>query len=158
MAIVDPSKYELVPFEVYSTLSGKMNALMNGEVLFIKKFERQEGADVLVRLQQKKYSVTQISYDVRANNEDPRYWVTFNLGINDLSLFTCFRFVEDTFQKGNKFMINDVVSYISEDGRWDTALIDEVYMHVTDPTKFAYRLSRDNGIYEEEGLAIPTYQ
>ena len=157
MAIVDPTQYELVPFEMYQTLSDKVQALVEGKILFIKKFERQQGADVLVRLEQKKYTVTQISYDLSVNDSDPRYWVTYNIGINDLSLFHCFKFDEDLFRQNNKYMINDVVNYTSVDGRNDSAIIEEVYVSLTDPDKFAYRLSRDNEIYAEEDLLQHSY-
>ena len=157
MAIIDATQYTLIPFLSYKTLNDKIQALLDGEVLFIKKFEKQEGADVLVRLEQKKFTVSQISYDISVNGIDPRYWITFNLGLNDLSLFTCYKFSEDVFGKEHKFMINDVVSYTSVDGLQDTAIVEEVYQHNIDPDKFAYRLSRDNGLYAEEELVKNVY-
>jgi hypothetical protein len=157
MVIVDPTQYTLVPYEAYQSLSDKIQALIDGEVLFIKKFEKQQESDVLVRLEKKKFTVTQISYDVKEGPNDPRYWVTFNLGFNDLSLFTCFRFSDTLFNLEHKFMINDIVYYTSEDGSRDSAIIEEVYQHITDPTKFAYRLSRDSGIHAEEDLTQHIY-
>ncbi|QDP42978.1 virion structural protein [Bacillus phage vB_BmeM-Goe8] len=157
MAIIDSAQYTLIPFLSYKTLNDKIQALLSGEILFIKKFEKNEGADVLARLEQKKFTVSQISYDISVNDSDPRYWVTFNLGLNDLSLFTCYRFSEDVFGKEHKYMINDVVSYTSLDGQTDTAIVEEVYQHNTDPTKFAYKLSRDEGLYVEEELVKNVY-
>jgi hypothetical protein len=157
MATVDPTQYTLVPYEAYQSLNDKIQALLSGEILFIKKFEKQQESDVLVRLEQKKFTVSQISYDIRENSDDPRYWVTFNLGFNDLSLFTCFRFNDALFNLEHKFMINDIVQYISADGTRDSAIVEEVYQHITDPTKFAYRLSRDGGIYAEEDLVQNIY-
>jgi hypothetical protein len=157
MATVDPTQYALVPYEAYQSLNDKIQALLSGEILFIKKFEQQQESDVLVRLEQKKFTVSQISYDIRENPDDPRYWVTFNLGFNDLSLFTCFRFNDALFNLEHKFMINDIVQYISEDGTRDSAIVEEVYQHITDPTKFAYRLSRDGGVYAEEDLVQNIY-
>jgi hypothetical protein len=161
MAITDVEleEYMLLPFEQYSMLQDKLQALLNGEVLFIKNFERQEGADVLVRVVEKKFTVSQISYDVSGGEagDDPRYWTTFNVGLNDLSLFTCFKFTEDVFTKENKYMINDTVHYTSEDGFKDSAIVEEVYGHNTDPTKFAYRLSRDGAVYSEDELVTNPY-
>ncbi|QIW88795.1 hypothetical protein P59_198 [Bacillus phage P59] len=158
MATVDPTQYTLVPYEAYQSLNDKIQALLNGEVLFIKKFEKQQESDVLVRLEQKKFTVAQISYDIVENPADLRYWVTFNLGFNDLSLFTCFRFNDALFNLGHKFMINDIVQYTSEDGTRDSAIIEEVYQNITDPEKFAYRLSRDGGVYAEEDLVQNIYK
>ena len=159
MAIVDfdPTQYTHLPFETYGTLTDTIQALVEGEILFIKKFERQEGASVLVRLVQKKFAVTLISYDIGYNELDPRYWSTFKIGINDLSLFSCFKFNEDLFKHTNKFMVNDVVHYTSEDGIMDSALIEEVYMSNTDPDKFVYQLSRDAGIYAQDELIQHKY-
>ncbi|QIA28616.1 hypothetical protein [Phage f2b1] len=157
MAIVDVTEYMLVPFEQYKTLDEKLQALLNGETLFIKQFERNEQSDVLVRVVQKKFTVSQISYDVYVNELAERYWVTFNIGFNDISLFTCFKFVEGAFNLDNKYMINDKVEYLSIDGNYDAAVILEVYQHVTDPSKFAYRLSRDGALYAEEELIQNPY-
>jgi hypothetical protein len=157
MAIVDVTEYTKVPFEQYKTLEEKMQALLSGEVLFIKKFEVQEGADVLVRIIQKKFTVSQISYDVEASEQDDRYWVTFNVGLNDISLFTCFKFVEGAFNLENKYMINDKVEYLSVDGNYDAAVILEVYQHNVYPEQFAYRLSRDGALYTEDELVQNPY-
>lgn len=155
---VDSSQYTLLPYTVYNTLQDKLNALMNGEVLFIKNFERNEGADVLVRLIDKKFTITQISYDLRESENDPRYWVTFNIGINDLSLFTAFKFEEDLFLNTNKYMINDIVNYVSEDGQEDSAIVTAVYQSNLDPNQYAYQLSRDPaGLYAEEDLIQNKY-
>jgi len=146
-------QYTLIPFATYETLEAKLQALLAGEILFLKKFERNEGVDVLIKLERKKFTVAQVSYDVTMRDVDiPRYWTTYNIGLNDISLFTCFKFEEGAFTKENKYMINDRVLYVSIDGRKDAAVIEEVYQHNTDPTKFAYRLSRDGAIYTEDEL------
>ena len=157
MATLDPTQYTLVPFILYETLPEKMQALLNGESLLIKAFEQREKLDVLIRLEQKKFTVAQLSYDVHQTEDNPRYWITYNIGINDLSLFTCFKFEENTFELGNRYMINDVVLYVSEDGKTDTAIVEEVYVSNLDPSQFAYRLSRDDGLYAEEDLLQHKY-
>ena len=158
MAVVDPTQYTLVPFTVYNTLQERLQALSDGEVLLIKKFEQKSKADVLIQLVEKKYTVTQISYDTKANDLDERYWITFNVGINDLSLLTAFQFDESAFSHENKYMVNDIVTYTSEDGFEDSAIIEEVYVSNIDPNQYAYKLSRDpNGIYAEESLIKHRY-
>lgn len=156
--VVDASQYTLVPFTVYKTLEEKLTALMAGETLFIKDFEQKEGADVLIRLVEKKFTVTQISYDMYETEMNPRYWITFNIGINDLSLFTTFKFEEVIFLYTNKYKVNDVVQYTSADGTYDSAVIEAVYQHNVDPDLFAYKLSRDpEGLYAEEDLLPKLY-
>ena len=152
-SVVDPTEYTRIPYTVYQTLHEKLQALSSGEVLLIKKFERNEGADVLIRLVEKKFTVTQISYDLQETEDDPRHWITYNIGINDLSLLTVFRFTEELVNHQNKYAINDVVMYVTESGIKDSAIVEEVYVHNTDPTRYAYKLSRDDeGLYAEDGL------
>ncbi|QEG13677.1 hypothetical protein MARVELLAND_155 [Bacillus phage vB_BspM_MarvelLand] len=156
---VDITQYDKVPFKLYNTLAEKLQALLNGEVLFIKGFERKDKLNVLIRLVDKKYTVSQISYDVTESKSDERYWLTFNVGLNDLSLFTVFKFEEDVFLKGNKYQVNDKVTYISRDGTKDAAIITEVYQAKADPNKFAYGLSREPGtFYKEEELSSLNYE
>jgi hypothetical protein len=156
---IDLTEYTPLQLHEYGTLAEKLEALMGGEILFIKRFERAEGmgADVLVRLEEKKFTVTQISYDVQMDEHSDRFWTTFNVGLNDLSLFTCFKFDEGSFGLTNKYTINDIVTYTSVDGIRDSAIIEEVYVNNNDPSQFAYRLSRDLGVYAEEDLGQHAY-
>jgi len=156
---IDITQYDKLPFKVYNTLAEKLQALLNGEVLFIKGFERKDKLNVLIRLVDKKYTVSQVSYDVVETKSDERYWMTFNVGLNDLSLFTVFKFEEDIFMQVNKYKINDKVSYISRDGTKDAAIITEVYQSKADPNQFAYGLSREPGtFYAEEELSSLNYE
>lgn len=153
-----PTLYTLVNFLTYNTLQDKINALFNGDVLFIKNFEQKEGADVLIQMVTNKFQLTQISYDTRPTSLNSSYWVTFNVGINDLSLMTVFKFDEQTFEYTNRFMINDTVQYTNSNGVQDSAIITGVYVSNTDSTMFAYSLSNDAaGIYAETDLIQDAY-
>lgn len=157
--VVDSTQYTLIPLQVYSTMKDKLNALMNGEVLLIKRFEQAEGSDVLIRMVNKKFTVTQISYDKTDTPNDPRYWITFNVGFNDLSLMTVFKWDEEAFSYSNKYTINDVVNYTNVDGQPDSAIITAVYVNKNDTNQYAYQLSRDpEGLYAEEDLIQNRYQ
>jgi len=148
-----PMNYTQVVFTTYNTLQDKLDALFRGEVLLIKDFEQKEGADVLIQLVQNRFTVTQISYSTRATSLQPVYWTTYNVGINDLSLMTTFKYDEQTFLYENRFMINDTVQYINSLGVQDSAIITGVYVSNIDPTQFAYALSNDTaGIYAEADL------
>lgn len=156
--LIDQNQYVLIPFQEYATLEEKLNALLNGEVILIRAFESTTKVDVVARLEQKKFKVTQISYDLVETELDKRYWVIFNIGLNDLSLFTVFRYEEESFSHANRYMVNDVVTYTSHDGKQDSAIIEEVYISKSYPEQYAYRLSRDsNVIYAEEDLIKHKY-
>ena len=157
MNTVDSANYTLIPYVMYKTLDAKLQYLLNGGVLLLKKFEQKEGVDVLVQLVDKKFTITQISYDMRESADDPRYWITFNVGINDLSLLTAFQFEEDIFLNTNKFMVNDVITYLNDLGKWDSAVIEEVHVSNLDPNQYAYKFSRQDGLYAEEDLIKNIY-
>jgi hypothetical protein len=157
MVVVDPLNYTLIPYVIYGTVEEKLQALLNGEVLYMKEFEKKSGGDVLIRLEKKKFTLTQISYDLSESESDPRYWVTFNIGLNDLSLFTAIRFEEGLPVHGHKYEINDIVNYESADGAKDTAVVEAVYVSNLDPNQYAYRLSRDTELYAEEDLVEHKY-
>lgn len=157
--VVENTDYTQIPFQVYANMTDKLNALMRGEVLFIKGFEQAEGTNVLIQMVEKKFTVTQISYDMKENSMDPRYWITFNVGLNDLSLFTVFKWDEIAFSHSNKFMINDVVNYTNIDGVEDSAVVTGVFIRNTDINQYAYQLSRDpEGLYAEEDLIQNRYK
>jgi hypothetical protein len=148
-----PINYTIVNFSTYTTLQDKMNALFAGNILFIKNFEQKEGADVLIQMVQNKFQVTQISYKTRPTSLDPIYWVTFNVGINDLSLMTVFHWDQEAFSYSNRYMVNDTIQYVNEAGILDSAIITGVYVLNIDNTQFAYSLSNDtSGIYAESDL------
>jgi hypothetical protein len=153
--------YTSVPYISYTQLADKLNALLSGNVLLFKGFERAEKADVLVRLNQENdFLLSQISYDMTENVWNPRYWINFNVGINDITLITAFLFDEDTFYNYSpKYMINDIVNYTSADGEKDSAVIEAIYCVNNDPAKYAYSLSRDtNRLYLESELIQNVYQ
>lgn len=153
-----PVNYTQITFTTYNTLQDKMNALFAGDVLLIKNFEQNEGADVLIQMVQAKFQVTQISYSTHATALNPIYWVTFNVGINDLSLMTVFQWDQQAFSYGNKFMINDTVQYTNSFGVQDSAIITGLYVSNADPTQLAYSLSNDTaGIYAESDLVRDSF-
>lgn len=154
MAALDPANYQQVQITLYETLDDKLQALMNGEVLLLKSFEQGTNNDVLVRFDSKKYTLCQISQDLLANDQDPRFWVTYNIGVNDLSLFTAMKFDESLVGLKNEFTVNDIILYTSGDGTFDSGVITGIYTSIDDPSQFAYTLSRDEGLYAESDLIL----
>ena len=150
--VVDVTQYEKIEYVAYTSLRDKLEALLRGEVLLVKNFERRMNLDVLIRIVDKRFTVTQMTYDIVEDPSNARYWVTFNVGINDLSLFSVFKFEDKIFSYTNKFRIDDRVDYISATGKKDAAIVEEVYISKTDPEVFAYKLSREDNLYEEKDL------
>lgn len=148
--------FEKIPYKVYESLEDKLLALMTGEILYLKSFEKGSGRNVLVRVTQRKYTVSQISFDIYDTNMEPedRYWTTFNIGLNDLSLYSATKFEEGLHRKRHKYMIDDIITYTSRDGRQDSAVIVDVYENLSNPDdpKYAYMLSREDELYMEDEL------
>jgi hypothetical protein len=151
--------YTLIPYERLETLEDKLTALLHGDTLLLKGYESSSGRDVLVKLSEKRYMVTEISFDLFETEGNPRYWTIFDVTINDIELFTAFRFEEDLFLHPNKYMVEDNVVYESMDSKRDSAFVEAVYVSDYDPLHFAYKLSRDEGVlYEEQELKAFTYR
>lgn len=144
--------YTLVPVVAYESLQEKLEALNKGEILLLKEFEQATHSDVLVRLFQKKYVVTQISYDLVETEQDPRYWTTYNVGFNDLSLSTAFQFNESLANNHNKFNVDEIVEYTKEDGTYGYTPVEALYKHNIETDVYAYKLYGEPGIYAEEEI------
>jgi len=150
--------WEIMSFELLTTLEDKLDALVNGDVLFIRGFEQFSNRDVMVKLSTVKgQRVSMISYDTMKSSIDDAFWVIYNIGINDLSLLPVMQVYDITeLKETNKFQVGDVVYYESlENSKYDTAFVTDVYRSL-DPNKkghYLYNLSReDNYAYEENEL------
>ncbi|QFP93266.1 UNVERIFIED_ORG: hypothetical protein Xoosp15_1 [Xanthomonas phage Xoo-sp15] len=150
--VVDVVQYEKIEYVAYTSLRDKLEALLRGEVLLVKNFERKSNLDVLIRVVDKRFTVSQMTYDIVEDPSNARYWVTFNVGINDLSLFSVFKFDDKSFSYKNKFKVDDRVDYVSKTGQKDAAIVEEVYVSKTDPEVFVYKLSREEELYEEKEI------
>ncbi|ANH50769.1 hypothetical protein SALINJAH_212 [Bacillus phage SalinJah] len=151
-------KWEILNFDLIQTLEDKLDALLHGDVLVIRKFEKFTKADVMIKMQTVKgHQVTMISYDTMKSSLDNAFWQVYNISINDLSMLPVMQVYDVThLQEINKFQMGDVVSYKSaEDGKVDTAYITDVYRSL-DPNKknhYLYSLSREAKFaYEENEL------
>lgn len=154
---IDPEKYTKIPYVLYETLDEKLEALLRGETLYLKGFERNSGEDVLVRLVRNKFTLTQMTYDVDDSEAEPRYWVTYNVGLNDLSLFTVIKFEEGIHLHDHKYEINDIVQYIDSEGKWESAIIEEVYVTNDGSDLYAYKISREPELFDEADLVKHVY-
>lgn len=140
------ANYKPIHFYEYPTLVDKMEALYSGETLFVKDLE-QTSKKVLVRLDQKKFDVTKIAYNI----ENPE-WVIYNVGLNDLSLSLAFRYDDLLMSHKNKYMTGDVVTLKVPGGKDALVVVEEVFQSTKDPDKYAYRLSDLQRLYSEDQL------
>lgn len=155
IAITDLTNWGKINIEKYFTIEEKLTALLGGNILYVKGFEQLYDTDVLVRLVDVKgQKVTQISFDTTKPDLNELYWRTFDVGINSLSLLEVYKVTDlSVFSELNKFKIEDTVAYISEDGLFDSAIIQEIYKHKTEENVFAYKLSREpDYLYEEDKI------
>ncbi|AMW63139.1 virion structural protein [Bacillus phage SageFayge] len=150
--------WEIMNFDLLTTLEDKLDALVSGDTLVIRNFEQFTKSDVLIKMKNiKGKDVTVISYDTMKSSLDDAFWQVYNIGINDLSLLPVLIVynIKD-LQDTNKFGLGDVVSYVSqESGKFDTAFITNIYRSL-DPNKkghYLYSLSReDKYAYEQNEL------
>lgn len=154
---VDPRKYTKIPYVIYETLEEKLEALLNGEVLYLKGFERNSGEDVLIRLVRNKFTTTQMSYDMNETEAEPRYWVTYNVGFNDLSLFTVIKFEEGIHRYDHRFKINDIVQYKDSEDKWESGIIEEIYVTDDGSNLYAYKISGEDELFDEDDLVKNVY-
>ncbi|UNA01587.1 hypothetical protein MG295_00170 [Bacillus phage vB_BcgM] len=152
--ITEVADWKELKYEVYTSLAEKVNALLNGEIIYIKNYEVNTGTSVLARIvEEKGLKISQITYDIYDSTEADRYWVRFNIGLNDLSLLDVYKVADPkVFLKPNKFKVGDIVSYDSVDGIHDTAYVIAVYEK--GENEFAYKLSREPSVLYEEKLLI----
>lgn len=147
--------YEKVELVQYSTLPDKVNALLSGETLRIRRYERSTDTDVLARIQAyelQNYTFSQISYDMADTADNPRYWQTYNVGLNDLSMFHCFKF-EESLPVTNKFMPRDLVRTAAF-YQIGAVSVEEVHKHKTTPDEYAYKLRGIEGLVPEKDIRL----
>ncbi|ULF49425.1 hypothetical protein [Bacillus phage MrBubbles] len=150
--------WEIMNFDLLTTLEDKLDALVSGDTLVIRNFEQFTKSDVLIKMKNiKGKDVTVISYDTMKSSLDDAFWQVYNIGINDLSLLPVLIVynIKD-LQDTNKFGLGDVVAYVSaENGKHDTAFITDIYRSI-DPNKkghHLYALSREEKYaYEQTEL------
>lgn len=141
-------------------LRKSLDYLLDGEVLLVRGIEQTRGKDVLVRLDDRRVPVTQISYDIQPADGYWRdsYWVVFDLPLNAFSTYPCYLYRNTEQGSLPKFFIGDNVYYTSkQEGTKteDTGVITEVYKDkASDPRnpQWYYSVTRDSEIYPEEEL------
>ncbi|AAY53400.1 hypothetical protein [Listeria phage P100plus] len=147
MEIVVPEGYTKISMTKFDNLEDKLLALLTGETLLVRGLEKSTNADVLVKLDDRKYPVTQISYEISITDNvfRERYWTIYDISINALSLYDVFLFEEDNPAYELKIQVSDNVQYTSISGVKDTAKVIAIY---EDEEKNLFcELSREDTLY-----------
>lgn len=134
------------------SLEESWDELQAGGTIVIEKYESTQGKDILVRLNKRQHTVTQISFDVApiVGGFDKRFWQIFNVSINALSLKNVYRYDEALYNLKNQFNVDAIVEYASTAGGKDVAVVTAVFMDAAGD--FYYALSRETQLYKETEL------
>lgn len=106
-------------------LEESLSRLLNGEILLIKGYESSRGKDVLVRLDRRKYDVTEVSFHTNPIGDHPPIWQMHPVEINTFSLHDVFPYDEDVYRLNPKYGPGAVVKY--SESPFLVATINEVY-------------------------------
>ena len=145
--MLELNENDLVPVEVKClTLEESIDELFKGNVIVLQNYEKTRGKDILVRLNDKKYKVTEISHDANIFEYEKPYWQIHNVSLNAISLHNVYKKeVYDTIG-GFKLLPGSVVQILQR-GELVLAVIDNVY-RVEGSKDMYYTLSDREGYYK----------
>lgn len=124
--------------------------LQEGKYIILASYEETRGLDVLVRLDKRKYTVTQISFDTSPIEYGERYWTIHNVSINALSLGRVFAYDEDLYSIEHKYNPDSIVYYDDGETPRQIAVVDKVY--TSSHGDIYYTLDNETGYYAENEL------
>lgn len=130
------------------SLDEVLNHLQAGEVVVVKKYEQTRGADVLVRFDRRKFTVTQISLDVEPVAYGQRHWRIHGVPINALSLHTVYLYEEAKYFLNNKYTPGSIVYVEDVEKPRQIAVVDKVFYDLNN--QVYYTLDNLEGLYFTE--------
>ena len=144
--MLELNENDLVPVEARClTLEESIDELFKGNVIVLQNYEKTRGKDILVRINDKKYKVTEISHDANIFDYEKPYWQIHNVSLNAISLHNVYKKeVYDTI-KSFKLLPESVVQ-IRQGGELVLDMIESVYRLEGTKDMF-YTLSGREGYY-----------
>lgn len=124
--------------------------LQAGDYVVVERYEETRGKDVLVRLDKRRHTVTQISFDVEPVAYGERYWAFHGVTINALSLNKVYLYDEAKFLVKTKFKPLDIVYYSDAEVPRQIAVVDKVFYTLAGVPY--YTLQNVEGYYSEAEL------
>lgn len=132
------------------TLPEIFDALLDEEVLIVTGYEATRGKDILVRLDRRRYDVTQISFEVAPIEYGKRYWSLHEVSVNALSVHDVYLYDEGLYSLSHEYSPNAIVYFDNGTTDMQVAIIDKVYTDVAD--NIYYTLDNELGYFTEEEL------
>lgn len=151
MPLTDISSLSLT--EVYLeelTLTEIFNALLEEQVLVVSGYEATRGKDVLVRLDRRKFDLTQISFEVDPIEYGQRYWSMHEVSLNALSIHDVYLYDESLYSINHKYNPNMIVYFDSGEEELQVAVVDRVFTEASGD--IYYTLDNEEGYYLEAEL------
>lgn len=150
--MLELNENDLVPVEVSClTLEESIDELFKGNVIVLQNYEKTRGKDILVRINDKKYKVTEISHDANIFEYEKPYWQIHNVSLNAISLHNTYKKdVYDSLKK-YKFLPGTVV-HVGDLEKNKVSIIEQMYQDSLG--NVYYSLGDREGFYSEDELVI----
>lgn len=146
------NEIELTPVDVSClTLEESIEELFKGNVIVLQNYEKTRGKDILVRLNDKKYKVTEISHDANIFEYEEPYWQIHNVSLNAISLHNAYK--KDVYDnlKKYKFLPGTVV-HVEGLEKNEVSIVEQMYQDTLG--NVYYTLGDREGYFLEDELVI----
>ena len=149
--MLELNETDLYPVEVRClTLEESIDELFKGNVIVLQNYEKTRGKDILVRINDKKYKVTEISHDSNIFEYEKPYWQIHNVSLNAISLHNVYKKdVYDSLKK-YKFLPGTVV-HVGGLEENKVSIVEQVYQDTLLGNVY-YSLGDREGLYSEDEL------
>lgn len=124
--------------------------LQEGYTVVVTNYEETRGKDVLVRLDKRRHTVTQISFDVAPIEYGERYWTVHNVSINALSLHSVFLYEESLYSIEHAYSPGTIVYFDDGAHPSQVAVVDRVF--IDELANVYYTLDNEEGYFLEAEL------
>ena len=113
--------------------------------------EKTRGKEILVRIKDKKYKVTEISHDANIFEDEKPYWQIHNVSLNAISLHNTYK--KDAYDnlKKYKFLPGTVV-HVGDLEKNKVSIIEQLYQDSLG--NVYYSLGDREGFYSEDELVV----
>lgn len=150
--MLELNENDLVPVEVRClTLEESIDELFKGNVIVLQNYEKTRGKDILVRINDKKFKVTEISHDANTLEYEKPYWQIHNVSLNAISLHNAYKKDEYDNLKKYKFLPGTVV-HVGDSEKNKVSIVEQMYQDSIGNAY--YSLGDREGLYAEDDLVI----
>lgn len=150
--MLELNENDLVPVEVSClTLEESIDELFKGNVIVLQNYEKTRGKDILVRINDKKYKVTEISHDANIFEYEKPYWQIHNVSLNAISLHNTYK--KDVYDNLKKYKyLPGTVVHVGDLEKNKVSIIEQMYQDSLG--NVYYSLGDREGFYSEDELVI----